>query len=41
MCGETFEGKAHKATYNGVKASFCDDCYELFELSQELGSLFD
>lgn len=36
MCEETFEGKGHTVKYEGKKSTLCDDCYEWYELSEEL-----
>ena len=41
LCGETFEGKSNKVTRNDVTATFCDDCYELYQLSDELLDEFE
>lgn len=36
LCDETFEGKGNKVKRNGVTATLCDECYELYQLSEGL-----
>ena len=41
LCGDTFEGKGNKVKRDGVTATFCDDCYELYQLSASFMDALD